>query len=335
MLKKNVFNIMSQCLVCQSYNIQEFARGWDFEYLTSLQNYSIRRCQDCGLLFLSPRPHKEDSEKLYNANYYTVNRSSPLFLRGFIYQTKLKNDIRKAAFLINRYHCNSVLEIGCGNVLKLVGLRKVFGNRELRLIGVDIQFSKETQELARSYNIELYQGDADFVENNFNLSQIHLVLMSQVLEHLENPVRFLKIIEQLMAPSAKLLIETPSPSGIDFLLFRRRFWGGFHIPRHFYIFSQLSLVNLLKKNNFIILKKDFMPSPGFWIMSFRNALGLNSIRRSDSKWEFLSFHNIFVVMLFTAIDILCRVFFLPTSNQSILSETTCRKAVSFTDQNEN
>jgi hypothetical protein len=145
--------------------------------------------------------------------------------------------------------------------------------------------------------------------------------MSQILEHLWQPAESLAVIKKHMNVKAKILIETPSPSGLDFIIFHKRFWGGYHIPRHFYIFSQPSLVNFLERLGFRTVKRGFMPSPGFWIISLRNALGLNSIKRSASPWEFISFHNLFVVSVFTFIDFVAKFLFLGTSNQFVVAES--------------
>lgn len=312
--------MMGPCLVCQSQDIEKFAQGEDFEYLISARSYDILRCRSCGLLFLDSKPAKEEVPKLYSSSYYTVNPDSPLFLKGFIYHAKLRSDINRVVKIIKKYHLVSVLELGCGNIQRLIGLRKTFKNYDLRLVGVDLKFSDEARGEAKHYGIELFKGDVDFFEGNAGLGKFDLVIMSQLLEHLDAPDGVLMKIKAQMSERAKILTETPNPGGLDFVLFHERFWGGYHIPRHFYIFSQECLVRFLEKLGFNVIEKGFMPSPGFWIMSFRNVLKLNSIKRSDSKWEFLSFHNIFVVFFFTLVDLVRKLFFLPTSNQFVLAE---------------
>jgi len=311
---------MSACLICQSEVSQVFARGEDFEYLSSARTYDIRRCQVCGLLFLDDKPSQKEISKLYSNQYYTVNPKSPLYLKGLIYKTKLRGDLKRVVKFVKTHGSTSVLECGCGNIQRLVGLRKIFGKERLRLVGIDLQLTLEAREAARRYDIELFEGSVDHLSNHFDLGSFDLVLMSQILEHLEAPENALAAIHKLMTKNAKIVIETPCPEGLDFLLFRRRFWGGYHIPRHFYIFPQRCLVRFLGKVGFKVIKTGYMPSPGFWIISFRNALGLNSIERSSSPWELMSFHNISVVSFFSFIDVLFRLFFAETSNQFCIAE---------------
>lgn len=311
---------MNPCLVCKSTVTEIFARGQDFEYLSSARNYDIRSCKVCGLLFLADKPSQDEIPKLYSSHYYTVNPRSPLYLRGLIYRTKLKSDLKRVVKIIKTHGCASVLECGCGNIQRLVGLRKIFTKEHLRLVGIDLQLTRETKETATQYDIELFEGNVDHLDSHSGLGRFDLVLMSQILEHLDAPDNALTTIRRHMNQTAKILIETPRPGGLDFVLFRKRLWGGYHIPRHFYIFPQGCLVRFLNNLGFKVIETGCMPSPGFWIISFRNALGLNSIERSASLWEFMSFHNIFVVSVFTFLDFVLKFFLLGTSNQFVIAE---------------
>lgn len=317
---QGVFPVSRFCLVCRSDNTEIYAQGQDFEYMSSERAYHIRRCRTCGLLFLEDKPLISDIQKLYSDRYYTVNPQSPLYLKGLIYRTKLRGDLKRVVRLIKVYRCGSILECGCGNIQKLISLRKVFSRERLRLVGIDILLTREAKEAARQHDIELYEGDVSILDDYHHIGQFDLILMSQILEHLYQPAEALAVIKKHMNAKAKILIETPSPSGLDFILFRRRFWGGYHIPRHFYVFSRSSLGSLLEQIGFRTVKKGFMSSPGFWIISLRNALGLNSIKRSASPWEFISFHNLFVVSIFTFIDFVAKFLFLGTSNQFVVAE---------------
>lgn len=56
---------------------------------------------------------------------------------------------------------------------------------------------------------------------------------------------------------------------------------------------------------------------GFWIISLRNKLGLNSIAPGDSFWEFLRYKNLPVAGCFIAFDTLRIKLGLQTSNQFV------------------
>ena len=127
-----------------------------------------------------------------------------------------------------------------------------------------------------------------------------LIIMSQILEHLRDPVVALESLRTKLAPGGFLLLETPHRGGLDYLLFRKRYWGGYHLPRHFHLFTKDSLAQTAKRVGYRVERQGSLPSPGFWIMSLRNALGLNSRRRGNSVFEFLNFSNLPAVGTFTA-----------------------------------
>ena len=60
-------------------------------------------------------------------------------------------------------------------------------------------------------------------------------------------------------------IETPEIEGWDYHLFRKRYWGGYHIPRHFYLFNRATLTRLLREEGFEIVSVRSIPSPAFWV----------------------------------------------------------------------
>jgi hypothetical protein len=56
---------------------------------------------------------------------------------------------------------------------------------------------------------------------------------------------------------------------------------------------------------------------GFWIISLRNMLGLNSIERGPSPWEFLRYKNLLVAGSFIAFDAVRAKLGFQTSNQFV------------------
>jgi len=61
------------------------------------------------------------------------------------------------------------------------------------------------------------------------------------------------------------------------------------------------------------------PSIAFWIISLRNALGLNSLDRGQSAWEFLNLKNLPVVGCFFMLDLLWTKLGGQTSNQFVFA----------------
>ena len=119
-----------------------------------------------------------------------------------------------------------------------------------------------------------------------------------------------------------MIIDTPNRGGLDYHWFKSKYWGGYHIPRHFHLFTQASLVKLIRHAGLEVYRKGYLPSLGFWIISFRNMLGLNSIHRGNSIFELLYFKNLVVSGTFSLFDTIRLKLGFQTSNQFIMATKT-------------
>ena len=89
--------------------------------------------------------------------------------------------------------------------------------------------------------------------------------MSQVIEHLQDPFDFIKSVQNISRPGTIFIVETPCPSGLDYFLFKQKYWGGYHFPRHTNLFNKNNLMRLFERPGFLVLKHYFLPSAG-WII---------------------------------------------------------------------
>jgi SAM-dependent methyltransferase len=211
----------------------------------------------------------------------------------------------------------SVVDIGGGDAARLFRLRQ-FLPLDTRCIAFDFRFPQAIAERAKAARIDLLEGNIETDLDMLNNGTHDLIIMSQILEHLRNPIAALEGLRTKLAPGGYLWLDTPHRGGLDYWLFRRRYWGGYHIPRHLHLFSKDSLAETAKRLGYRVIRRGSLPSPGFWIISFRNALGLNSRSRGSSPFEFLNFSNLPVVTAFAALDQTCIALGLSTSNQFLL-----------------
>jgi len=68
--------------------------------------------------------------------------------------------------------------------------------------------------------------------------------MFHVLEHLHDPVSYLRSARDLLLPNGRLVIQVPNASSWQFLMFGER-WNGVDIPRHLVNYRQRDVENLL------------------------------------------------------------------------------------------
>lgn len=303
------------CLLCGSSRKSLVITGPDYEYACAPGPFTLVQCTQCSHISIDPIPKGEEVAALYPPTYYTVNPASPLYLQGFIYDSKIRRDIQRIASYVDLRNLRAIADIGCGDAARLFQLRKSLPGAEC--IGMDLQFPRDLVERAKAERISLVEGNESDL-GGLRDGAHDLMIMSQILEHLRDPISMLVRLRTKLNPEGLLLLETPHCGGLDYQLFRRRYWGGYHLPRHFHLFTKDSLAEAAKRAGYRIVQQGSLPSPGFWIISLRNVFGLNSRHRGRSVFEFLNFSNLVAVGTFTALDLVCLTLGMSTSNQFLL-----------------
>lgn len=147
-------------------------------------------------------------------------------------------------FLKKDKKSGKILDIGCGYGWMLSMLNK----KRWETHGVDI--SKDCKMIAEK-NIDKFYLNLSEVKLKFDV-----ITMIHVIEHLKNPLKFLDKINNLLKKNGKLIIETP-----DFdSAMARRYNLKFRLlrdPTHISLFSQETLIRLLRDKSFQITNLEF------------------------------------------------------------------------------
>lgn len=310
------------CLICGSDAFRRVVRAPDFEYRCQPGEWTLVECVACGHVQLDPLPAVEEVATLYPASYYTVNPRSPIYMDGPVVEAKMTKDAQHLRRRLAGRTVRSIVDIGGGNLTRLIKLREVFQQDSLTPVAatcLDLQFNATVLEQAKAAGIRCVTGNVETDLSALADQGQDLVILRQLLEHLRDPRAALHQIRRKLAPGGVLVIDTPNRGGWDYRLFKRRYWGGYHIPRHFHLFDLASLARLLRETGYTLLAQGCTPSIAFWIISFRNALGLDSIERGPSGWEFLNLRNLPVVGGFYVFDLVWSKLGGQTSNQFALA----------------
>ncbi len=305
------------CPLCGRNNSKVAASGVDVEYHTSKQPYDFVECGHCKLLYLKARPKFSAAPKIYPATYHSVNKDSPLHSDDEIDGIREKLDVRRCADVLSVLQPgDTVLDVGCGDARMLKVFKKHASG--INLIGIDINVDPVFIERKRHEGITII----DCPLETFDLAGLHkvkVVIMNELVEHLWNfSVCMDKLAKELPA-GAFVTIETPDIECLSRRLFSKRYWGGYHIPRHLQLFSKSSLRSFLKAKGFRIIKHHNILAPSFWIITFRNIFGLNSYERSHSVFEFLNFKNFFALGIFTILDWILNALGIATAGQRLIA----------------
>ncbi|MDJ0847465.1 MAG: class I SAM-dependent methyltransferase [Myxococcota bacterium] len=298
------------CVLCGGAGGEIEATGWDFEYQTVPDEFRFVRCGRCAHRYLSPRPSGADLGLIYPADYYAFEEGgSPLV--GKLRRRWEGGKVRLYRDLVGEGR-RRILDVGCGNG-RFLGLLRDFGPPEWELVGVD--FDEENVEKCRAAGFEAHASRME--EFREGEGSFDAVVMLQLIEHVEDPVEICRRVFALLRPGGHFIVETPNLAGLDYRAFEGRYWGHYHFPRHWNLFSTDSLQRMLEEQGFEIARSEYLISTSSWILSFHNYF-------LDRGWpdpvvRFFHYQNPLLLAFFVALDWGCARLGGQTSNQRVVA----------------
>jgi SAM-dependent methyltransferase len=270
------------------------ARGYDFEYATSPGEFSARRCRACGNVYLNPRPDVSQFERIYPSEYHSLDFSEESFSLVHRVRSRLEAN-RLLRYCAGAPADARILDVGCGDAFHLKLLRR-YGKPGWTLEGVDID--ARAVEIAARSGIMIHQGtveDLDLGEDRYDV-----VYTIRTIEHVARPDRVLAAINRVLKPGGRLVIVTDNTESVDARWFRRRYWGGYHFPRHWNLFNQGALTRLAVKSGFASERIDTIVSPVNWVYSVHNLL----VGKGAPRWliDRFTLKSPIALAVFTVVD---------------------------------
>lgn len=186
-------------VLIKTIEVSDIIKRWKIEFDIDVSNefeknnktVSLYNCLDSGLFFFEPKI--EGSTNLYKELqikfdwYYLEDK--------WEYKVAL-NEIKK---------CKNVIEIGSG---KGTFVNKVLKNTDIKIVGLET--SEEAVLKAELDSLPVYLKTLeDFLSENPNY-EFDAIISFQVLEHLSDPLSFLKAQVSYMKKGAKLILCVPN-----------------------------------------------------------------------------------------------------------------------------
>ncbi len=289
--------------------------GFDYELLTCVNPWRFVRCQGCGHAWLNPRPPATALPVIYPPSYYAYDyagKVSPLALRG-----KGLLDALKFRGILSqlRGRPRMFLDVGCGDG-RYLRLMEKQGVPRANACGLEL----DTRVVARLV-AEGYPVYAERVEDcrRFSEASFDLVTMFHVIEHVADPARVVRRLTSWLRPGGILAVETPNLDSLDARLFSESYWGGYHIPRHWHVFTSHSLERLLRAAGLEVAGLRYQTGHSFWMYSLHHHLRYGARPRPRLARHFDPFQGLPLLMLFTAWDTLRAACGLRTSAMLMLA----------------
>jgi 2-polyprenyl-3-methyl-5-hydroxy-6-metoxy-1,4-benzoquinol methylase len=270
-LKTYFFGIMEcaveyvSCNVCGTDNtkVRFYVRDRN---VRGSRSFKIVKCKNCGLVYLNPRPDKEEIRNCYPPWYHSRAQAKTVNIeKTWIWGIPWRKAMEKKAGPILRYKKEgNILDIGCGDG----SLLKYMKGLGWQACGVE--FNESSSRYAREVlGLNVFSGrleEIDYKANGFDV-----IILFHVLEHLPDPSETLKRVRPLLKKNGFLLIEVPNFGSFEARLFKSK-WNGISAPLHLYHFTPKTLENMLKNCSFAPLELEFIPEQTKYVAGYSESL---------------------------------------------------------------
>lgn len=302
-----------KCCICDVDAADPLAVGEDFEYRTSPDTFLVVRCRTCGLVYHNPRPSLDDLARIYPPDYHAYEFSEERF--GFVYKVRRKLEFRRLLSVCKDLRADArVIDVGCGDGFHL-GLLRDFGEPGWQLEGIDP--SDRAVQAGASKGLNIHHGIVQQLD--LPKASYDLALMIATIEHVDDPVGVLSAVRSLLKPGGRVVIVTDNTDTPHFHLFKSRYWGGYHYPRHWNLFNPSTMYALAQKTQLDVDSLTTIVSPVNWVYSIHFAL----VDWNAPQWLINSFtlNSTLSLGVFTIIDILFQWFGQGTLMRAILKRS--------------
>ncbi len=187
--------------------------------------YTLVRCPDCSLVWLSHPPKPEEMHLSYTDAYHKMisagGENSPVRWRE-----------RKKA-LTQYKQTGSLLDLGCSSGSFLESLK----GEPWKLHGIEMSAEGARTAEARS-GAQVFVGDipeAPFAPESFDV-----ITCFDVLEHVYEPRRVMEKVGEWLKPGGIFYVLVPNIDSAEARVFGT-YWHGLELPRHLFHYSPASL----------------------------------------------------------------------------------------------
>lgn len=208
---------LKRCRICGSLSlIKKYNLNKDF---------SIYNCKKCNTDLLYPIPTKNDIKQTTDQSYFEAYSDKS------IKEFKIK-DFNRMLGEISKNRIKSVLEVGCANAYIVEHLLK----NQVQAFGIELFPEVARMAQKRFKDKRIYVGK--FERYQFK-KKFDLIIMLDLIEHLENPMDALKKAKEILNPDGHIIILTPDITSFSRTILGK-YWTAYYIE-HINCFSPITM----------------------------------------------------------------------------------------------
>lgn len=269
---------MIKCKICKSK-----CKMWQKNLFDDRHGYpgkfNVYKCVNCGFGQTYPQLSKNKIAEVYS-KYYPWQRIDVSKIKRSDYKLLPKFKAwRKGLNNNGQYKVKpktKVLDIGCGLGLSLLELASI----KCKPYGIDVD--NTATKLADKFNLNFKKGL--ITDNPFPSVKFDYIIANQVIEHVNNPIAFLKIAKKRLSKNGKIILSFPNLNSLTRYIFDKN-WLHWHVPYHLNFFTKKS-VKILADVSELKIENIQTITPNMWTnLQIRRLLQSPKIGKRDTFWD--------------------------------------------------
>lgn len=251
---------MKTCPICHSEKYTNLSKV-SFTYKTE---FDLSECSNCHVIYCNPTPTNEQFIDFYSIGGYEFN--------SWKQEYKAKAYIKK---LNKKQKSGKILDIGCATAYMI---NKISQDSDWEVYGVEL--SKNPAEFARNILKLKNITHGDLFSAGYDDNFFDCINISDVLEHVANPVDFLTECHRVLKPNGHIYLGVPNGYNDSRGLIRyynRTQTAGCHASGHVFFFQKKTLHYLFEKIGFNVLHSN--------TTHFKNGLRNIGLLPQKRKWQ--------------------------------------------------
>ena len=217
------------------------------DYFLTQESFEIVECDDCHLLYTTPRPTPDVIGNYYKSeNYFSHQENKKGFVPRIYEAVKKVNIKRKFALATDGIlleNDRQMLEIGCG-----VGDFLHYAEQK----GWHCYGAEPSDDAVKILKLK---SDAKVVKpeqiESFSDASFDLICMWHVLEHVDNLKWQITQLKRLAKPHGRIVVAVPNYQSYDARFYHDK-WAAYDVPRHLNHFSREFVFNQLNDSELIL-----------------------------------------------------------------------------------
>jgi len=225
-----------QCYLC---------KNTEFQLITDKIRYDaprkIYQCSHCALVFLHPQMSPDEERIFYEREYGEIYSNEKGTTPAQLFNARLPDAALYFEWIKKYINPDSeCLELGCASGYFLETIRPHI--KKVSGIETHTLLKKYCQDLG----IRMFDSLTECPYNSFDI-----VFMFFLLEHIGDPVKYLREVKRVLKDGGKIIIVVPNVDDALFRLYDAPGFRAFYFtPAHQFYYSKATLADLIQKAGF-------------------------------------------------------------------------------------